>query len=389
MDPYRVQVEVHYPITKAARLETEPFLVERGLDPERDVELMVLVRYDGRIAASASLWGNIIKEVAVDPLLEGEGLAAVAISRIITEAHDRNRSPLRVFTAPKNQIVFESFGFALLASSENGRSRTNGSASGAILMESDRRNFYRWVDSTIAELSRQGHPGFLPRSGTASGSADFVAPSPTDFGPHKKHSVASVVVNCNPFTLGHRSLIERASARCGTLVVFVLEADKSSFPAAVRLDLVRQGTADIPNVAVIPSGPYLISEATFPTYFLKEKSRATEVHARLDVQLFGTRIAPSLGITARFMGTEPYCPVTNRYNTLMKELLPPLGIETVELPRAETAGKAISASSVREALRTGDWQTLETLVPKTTLRYLRSPEAAELIKKISAGPTRH
>jgi [citrate (pro-3S)-lyase] ligase len=383
MDPYRVQVEVHYPLTQAARLEAEPFLIERGLDPERDVELMVLVRYDGRIAASASLWGNIIKEVAVDPLLEGEGLAAIAISRIITEAHDRNRSLLRVFTAPKNRLIFESLGFVLLASSENDRSNAKASAPGAILMESDRRSFYRWVDSTIAELSRQGYPGVPTRPDTV------VTSSPGDLIPHQQHVVGSVVVNCNPFTLGHRSLIERASARCGILVVFVLEADKSSFPAAVRLDLVRQGTADLPNVAVIPSGPYLISEATFPTYFLKEKSRATEVHARLDVQLFGTRIAPSLGITARFMGTEPYCPVTNLYNSLMKELLPPLGIEAVELPRAEADGKAISASSVREALRTGDWQTLKSLVPETTLRYLQSPEAAEVIKKIIAGTTRH
>lgn len=380
MDPYRVQVEVHSPITKAARLEAEPFLVERGLDPERDVELMVLVRYDGKIAASASLWGDIIKEVAVDPLLEGEGLASIAISRIITEAHDRNRNPLRVFTAPKNRPVFESLGFVLLASSENGKSRTNASTSQAILMESDRRNFHRWVETAKEELTKQG---FLTRPDT------IVNPRSPVSGTLQKHRVGSVVVNCNPFTLGHRSLIERASARCDNLVVFVLEADKSSFPAAVRLNLVRQGTADLPNVGVIPSGPYLISEATFPTYFLKEKSRATEVHARLDIQLFGTRIAPSFGITARFMGTEPYCPVTNLYNTLMKELLPPLGIETVELPRAEADGKAISASSVRQALRTGDWQTLETLVPETTLRYLRSPEAAEVITKITAGTTRH
>ena len=351
-----------HPLHPQDRKRAEEFLAARGLDPEGDVDLSVLVSYDGRLAATASLAANVVKEVAVDPSLEGEGLAAVAVSRVISEAHALGRTLLRVFTSPKNETVFTSLGFKRLAVS----------GSDAILLESDPRAFGRWAAGAAEEVGRQA-------------SELIVSPG----GASRRYRTGAVVVNCNPFTLGHRSLIERAAASCGRLIVFVLEADKSSFPAAARLRLVREGTADLRSVAVIPSGPYLISEATFPTYFLKEKNRATEIHARLDVSLFAARIAPALGIEARFMGTEPYCEVTNLYNSLMKEILPRNGIAAEELPRAEAGGSAISASSVRAALKRDDWAALEALVPRTTMEYLRSPEAASAIDRIKAGTTRH
>lgn len=351
-----------HPLHPQDRKRAEEFLAARGLDPEGDVDLSVLVSYDGRLAATASLAANVVKEVAVDPSLEGEGLAAVAVSRVVSEAHALGRTLLRVFTSPKNEAVFVSLGFKRLAVS----------GGDAVLLESDPRAFGRWAAGAAEEVARQAAEPAVSSGGTP-----------------RRCRTGAVVVNCNPFTLGHRSLIERAAESCGRLIVFVLEADKSSFPAAARLRLVREGTADLGNVAVIPSGPYLISEATFPTYFLKEKSRATEIHARLDVSLFAARIAPAFGIEARFMGTEPYCEVTNLYNSLMKEILPRNGIAAEELPRVEAGGSAISASSVRAALKLDDWAALEALVPRTTLEYLRSPEAAAAIDRIKAGRTRH
>ena len=52
------------------------------------------------------------------------------------------------------------------------------------------------------------------------------------------------------------------------------------------------------------------------------------------------------------------------------------GIDCIVVPRKEADGKAISASTVRQCLQTGDWDTLETLLPQTCLAYFRSPEAA-------------
>jgi len=375
VDAYRTEIEILSSRDSGDRKRAADFLLARSLELEEDVELTVLVRYDSIPAASASLAGNVIKGVAVDPALEGEGLAALAVSRVLAEAANRGRNLLRVFTSPRNEAIFTSLGFRRLAVSGDD----------AVLLESDPRAFGRWAMDARAEFDSR-----VPPRTRMQAVSQETATRETAAGDTKPvYGTGAVVVNCNPFTLGHRSLVERAAARCGRLLVFVLEADKSSFPADVRLRLVREGTEDLKNVAVIKSGPYLISEATFPTYFLKEKSRATTIHARLDVTLFATKVAPALGIEARFMGTEPYCEVTNLYNSLIKEILEDCGLAAEELPRVEAEGKAISASSVREALRLGDWKTVNTLVPKTTMAYLRSPEAVTVIEAIAAGSGRH
>ena len=74
---------------------------------------------------------------------------------------------------------------------------------------------------------------------------------------------AALVMNANPFTLGHQYLAETAAAACGTLHLFVLSEDASLASFAVRKKLVKEGVAHIPNVVLHDSGPYIISSATF------------------------------------------------------------------------------------------------------------------------------
>ena len=107
-------------------------------------------------------------------------------------------------------------------------------------------------------------------------------------------------------------------------------------------------------------------------------------HAKLDLAIF-VRIAQALGVTVRFVGEEPTSQVTGLYNEIMASQLPENGIECVILPRKQALGKAISASTVRTALREGDWQTLSALLPKTTLDYFRSPEAEPVLQRIRSA----
>ena len=150
----------------------------------------------------------------------------------------------------------------------------------------------------------------------------------------------------------------------------VLSEDKSLFPTEVRRRLVEQGVADLKNVTVHPTGDYLISSATFPSYFIKDKSKVDDIQCELDLEIFSRHFAPALGITRRFVGSEPLSPVTNAYNQKMKEYLPPRGIEVYELERKETLGAPISASRVRALLEQKDADTLRQLVPPTTFAYL-------------------
>ncbi|MBE8950827.1 MAG: hypothetical protein SR3Q1_09565 [Quinella sp. 3Q1] len=187
----------------------------------------------------------------------------------------------------------------------------------------------------------------------------------------KRPKLGALVMNCNPFTLGHRYLVEYAATKVDKLYIFVVEEDKSEFPFADRIELVRQGVKDFSNVEVLPSGKFIISQTTFSGYFSKAELQDVTVDSSEDVEIFGKEIAPTLGITVRFAGEEPKDNVTRQYNETMKKILPRYGVEFCEIPRKEMGGEPISASSVREALKVGDFDKIKNLVPTTTLLYLR------------------
>ena len=188
-------------------------------------------------------------------------------------------------------------------------------------------------------------------------------------------------MNANPFTLGHQYLAEKASSECDVLHLFVVSEDASLVPFKTHLELIKKGTAHLENIVIHESGPYIISNATFPSYFLKDEEAVINGHARLDLAVF-KRIAEVLGINVRYVGEEPNSQVTGIYNKIMAEELPKAGIECVIVPRIESGGKAISASDVRQAIKEENWEKLKSLVPETTYAYFTSEEAQEIIRKI-------
>ncbi|MDR0947423.1 MAG: adenylyltransferase/cytidyltransferase family protein [Ruminococcus sp.] len=189
----------------------------------------------------------------------------------------------------------------------------------------------------------------------------------------------AIVMNCNPFTLGHKYLISESAKKVDTLYIFVVEEDKSFFPFADRFDMVVKGTADIPNVCVLPSGKFIISSLTFKEYFYKSEILHDEMpNTLMDVITFAVKIAPALGISIRFAGEEPLDRVTAEYNRTMSQVLPFYGIEFEEIPRKITNGAVISASRVRELLKNGDFENIAELVPESTMNYLRSNRAVNM-----------
>jgi len=78
-----------------------------------------------------------------------------------------------------------------------------------------------------------------------------------------------------------------------------------------------------------------------------------------------------LGITRRYVGTEPLSPMTARYNEALKTHLPEAGIQLREVPRLEAEGAPISASRVRQLLSEKDPEPLKQLLPESTLAYLK------------------
>ena len=298
---------------------------------------------DENIVATASLSGSVIKMVAADPRWQEAGLSGAVISALMRAAREDGLYHLFVYTKPEMAERFAGLGFRELAASSR-----------SVLMECGAPGVEDYRRSLEALRRENGAPA------------------------------AAAVMNCNPFTLGHRYLIEEAAKRSPLFYVIVVEEDASVFPFADRLELVRGGTADIANVRVISSSHYAVSAATFPTYFLKDRgeSSVARAQAELDARLFASLFAPSLGLERRFVGTEPLSFVTALCNSVLKETLPGLGCEVTEISRAASGGEVISASRVRAMIAAGEEVGLAALLPAVTLEYLKTPRGAAVAAKL-------
>lgn len=301
----------------------------------------------GQVIATGSCFGNTLRCFAVSRAHQGEGLLNTVVTHLIEYECARGHVRLFLYTKAESAKFFADLGFYEIAR----------------------------VDGTLVfmENRRDGFAAYLRRLAAA----------------RRPGQSAAIVMNANPFTLGHQYLVETAAAACDTLHLFIVSEDASLVPFAVRRQLVQAGTAHLPNVICHDSGPYMISNATFPSYFLRDEAAVIDGHARLDIAVF-TQIAAALGITARYVGEEPTSTVTAAYNRVMCAELPKAGIDCIVISRREAAGTPISASTVRRCLQRGDWAALRTLVPQTTYDYFTSPAAAPVLAKIcGAGDVGH
>lgn len=323
-----MHLETGRPMRGAALARLKAFLRLCGLDYDEGIGFTAALVEDGEIIATGSLDGATLKCIAVSPLHQGEDLCARILTELRREAFDRGAGQLLLYTKPGNEMMFAPFGFYALVRTAD-----------CLLMEGERGTLERFLRS----LERPGQGG----------------------------TTGCIVANCNPFTLGHRYLIETAAQRVDALHLFILSERRGMFSPEERLALAVEGCRDLKNVYVHPSGPYMVSSATFPSYFIKDKARVDGIRCEVDIRLFGERIAPALGIRERFVGSEPYCPVTRFYNEQLRALLPEYGIALTELPRREAAGAAISASRVRALMEENDLEAIRPLVPESTYAAIR------------------
>ena len=339
----------------SVRRRIEAFLSANGLRlAQLDRYVVVTCDEDGdEILAGGGLDGNVIKCVAVSEAARSEGLMNILVSRLIAIAREEGRESVKAFTKPENEGIFKSLGFGLLASAPK-----------AILMENGRGGLPEYK-KYLESLARPGRNG-------------------------------AIVMNANPFTKGHRYLVEQAASQVDNLYVIVVKEDRSRFPYVERKAMIEAGCAGLDNVVVCEGSDYAISAATFPTYFLKKLDDATDTQIALDLDLFVNHIAKPLGVTVRFAGSEPEDALTRRYNELMAEILPGTSvavvrqdhqpdpelvkgsalrqarrpIDFVEIPRLEQKGKPLSATSLRRALDKGGFKEAMEYIPKSTVPYL-------------------
>jgi len=323
-------------LTSGSDIAAAKDLIERnGLCFEAGYDELFGIHELGELVAVGARSGSILKMLVVEPSHQGGPLLGELVTTLLGRGLDAGFESLFIYTKPEYAQTFESLNFTLLASQ------------GKVALLEYGKGLKTWLAGQRS-LIRPGLNG-------------------------------AVVMNCNPFTNGHRYLAESAARQVDNLYLFVVREDRSLFPFDVRFRLVQEGVRDIGNVILLDTSRYIVSGATFPTYFLKKDDPVARIQMELDVTLFASRIAPFFGITRRFVGTEPNCQLTDSYNATMKRLLPVYGIELIEIERKQAASGVISASRVRELIARNELSQLADYVPASTLAYLLS-EAGEPIR---------
>ena len=337
-------LELH-PTIPRQRRQIEMFLHTNGLRyDDVDYYAAIVDESSDEMIAGGGLKGSVIKCVAVADGYKGEAVANVIISHLIAKANAEGCQCVKLYTKPDNRQLFESLSFRLIAESPN-----------AILMETGVGGIEKYSEELRVKSEELG-----VKSEELKNDESVVS--------NARKPIGAIVMNANPFTLGHRFLVEQSSELVERLYVVVVREDCSMFSYNERKAMVSQGVRDIGNVVVVDGSDYAVSAATFPTYFLKQLSDATDTQIILDLDLYRRRIAPALGATIRFFGSEPTDSLTRRYNELMHQQL---GEEHVhEIQRKQQEGSAISASRVRKAMMEGClWDAIQ-LVPPTTIPYI-------------------
>lgn len=338
------------------RRRIEQFLGDNGLHlDDVDYYAALVDETTDEIVAGGGLKGGVIKCVAVADGHKGEAVANQIVSHLIAQANVDGHQCVKLFTKPQNQKMFESMSFRLLAEAPK-----------AILMETGIGGIKRYSEELKREKGKV-------KSEESNGKLHHLNPSPQQ--PIMPQS-GIIIMNCNPFTLGHRYLIEQAAQQVDTLYILVVREDCSMFGYDERKAMIVRGVAHINNVVVCDGSEYSISATTFPTYFLKCLSDASDTQMTLDIDLYRRHIAPALGATVRFVGTEPDDPLTRRYNELMKSMLP----DVREVARLQQSGVAVSASRVRKAIVENHLALAARLVPPTTVPYIVAHLATRALK---------
>ncbi len=331
-------------ILEEERAEMARFLKKFHIVFEEDIDKTLALYEEDRLVATASAAKNIVKCVAVDPEFRSQNHLSTLMSALIKRLNEEGKHHIYVYAWPEHDEVFQNLGFKPIVQTMNISFLEQGGD----------------IQRTLTALKKEYDLDNRPKG--------------------------AVVVNANPLTKGHLHLVRKAKENHDTLLVFVVSEDRSFFPFADRFAIVQEALAADRDVVVLPTKDYLVSFATFPKYFQKREEKIREEHALIDVFTFKQHYMKIFNIVARYVGDEPYSPMTDTYNKTMRHYL---GNDLRVIERKTVDEKPISASTVRTLLEKRDVSAVKPYVPEATLRYLESEKGRKILKTIKGHDQRH
>ena len=198
-----------YPTDKTVLAQIDTLLSQEGIRRDGNLDyICAMFDEEYNVIGTGSCFGNTLRCFAVSSAHQGEGLLNQIITHLIEVQCARGNMHLFLYTKVKSSKFFGDLGFYEIARVEDT----------LVFMENRRDGFGAYLRDL--EKTRTGGKS------------------------------AALVMNANPFTLGHQYLVEKAAAACDTLHLFVVSEDASLVPFAVRRKLVEAGVAHLPNVVL-------------------------------------------------------------------------------------------------------------------------------------------
>lgn len=322
--------------------ELREFLKNYGVAFEMPDKSYV-IRKEGRIIATGSSEGNVLKYFFVDCTYSGQGAISSIFNELLEHILEKGYKSYFVFTTPNNKSIFQSLGLTEVSSTDK-----------VILLEGGFYSIEKWLEDIKKEIG--------PKAGAR----------------------GAIVANCNPMTLGHKYLVTEALNYVDELLVFVVEEDLSVFPFEKRFQIVKEELKDFENVKVLKGGPYIISRGTFPTYFIKKQDDLLGIYTDLDATIFGEQIARGLEIYTRFLGTEDSDTVTNAYNKALIKVLDDYNVEAKLISRLKMGDKTVSATYVRGLIKEDRLEEAYKYLTIATKEFLNTECGEEVIQEIKS-----
>ena len=190
--------------------QMDTLLEQEGIRRDRNLDYSCGVFDDGELIACGSSFHNTLRCLAVSSDHRGEGLMNQVVSHLMERQVNLGNSHVFLYTKVKNERIFKDLGFYEIA-------RVDGSL---VFLENRRDGFARYLRS-LEKTRRDG-------------------------------KCAAVVMNANPFTLGHRYLIETAARENDFVHLFLLSEEAGPIPFAVRKKLVQAGVfQSFPELKII------------------------------------------------------------------------------------------------------------------------------------------
>lgn len=246
--------------------EVQDFLAQFDLTFDREVEYTLRFRLDGKIVGTGSFAGNVLRNIALEKSLQGNGLVAEIVTALMQEQGRRGRFHYFIFTRTCTVNAFQKLGFTEIARAEPYVSLLEmgmGSVSA----------YCRQIERRAAQLEGER---------------------------------AAVILKGDPSSEKNRTCIQLVAEEEEAVLVFV----DPSYSVGEQI-------ADLGNVCLVPANPYRITPEIYPTYFLPPKDHVVS-RVLLDADLFANQIASRLKITS--------CYVSGKEDRIMLDTLPSYGI---------------------------------------------------------------